>query len=138
MLFLHYLSAEYRWTVCRELLDIISPLMPFENFVTLILCNKPICYFYQQLIPLLTIYSVFNFAFHTLFYTYFCLLLNSLLCCFGYIFCKIFDPYIYTADNFIKTTKYFKRKNVFQISFKSYTFHNFKLNDTQIVQVKPC
>ena len=28
----------------------ISPLMPFETFVTLILCNKPICYFYQYFI----------------------------------------------------------------------------------------
>ena len=36
---------------------------------------------------------------------------------------------MYTAENFVKTTKYLQRKNVFQISFKSYTFHNFKLND---------
>ena len=43
-----------------NLLKIISPLVPFGNFVTLILCNKPICYFYQ-------LYSVFNFAFYTLF-----------------------------------------------------------------------
>ena len=30
-----------------NLLEIVSPLMPFETFVALILCNKPICYFYQ-------------------------------------------------------------------------------------------
>ena len=29
---------------------IISPLMSFETFATLILCNKPICYFYQYFI----------------------------------------------------------------------------------------
>ena len=47
-------STQNWYTDCKpagvfvgNLLEITSPLMPFENFVTLILCNKLIYYFYQ-------------------------------------------------------------------------------------------